>query len=355
MADKVDEKRSGRRYPLVPIQELNLKAAPFFEEAAKLDRQSPQARILRRKGMNVLRTGAEAYIRDNHLEAEYLKELRTSELVFLFSNLQSSKIPEISETNLFHDIWDECDERIGLASDRKWKVSPRERAALLKYCHAAQRFLPSQNFRADCYHSQVKHYSDAILALEASRRPQKKEERIDLKPQKTIVNATAPLSDPVSSVREKNYGDALSQSFKKIAPAYGIRLKRTDTKQDDFIRYDLYPWTKREEDHPTGSLTIHNDKKITLASEEFEHFIATAKMLKEAGHDEIVLQRLSKNPDEAMAFAANMVAAGQIAGIKVEQPYSLQELQKYNPRLASPSTPEKTGNTLLISPSANTR
>ena len=124
------------------------------------------------------------------------------------------------------------------------------------------------------------------------------------------------------------------RSFKKNAPAYGIRFKRVDDEKDDFIRYDLYPWKKREEDKSTGSLTIHADKKITLASQEYEHFIATAKMLKEAGHEEVILQRLSKNEEEAKTFAANMVVAGHIVDIKVEQPYKLEELHKYNPRIS---------------------
>lgn len=334
MTEETTEENPAPRYPRVRIQEINKEAAQYFEAADNLEKNSPQARKLRRKGLDFLQSKAEAYVIENDLSPERLDELPTSDLVFLFSNLAKSKNPAIIKKEMFRALWDECDERLAQAEENKWLVPDKERASLMKYCRAAPRLIPYSGLSEECWSSFVPHYNSSLTELETHRRPPKKEKQVEIKPQKTIVNETPPLIDPLAPVREKEYGADLVRGFKKNAPAYGIRFRRTDKKDDDFIRYDLYPWKKREEDRPTGSLTIHSDKKITLASEEYEHFVATAKMLKEAGHTEILLQRLSKNPDEAKAFAANMVVAGHIVDIKVEQPYTLEELQKYNPRIS---------------------
>lgn len=333
MTEETTEENPAPRYPRIKIQEINKEAAQYFETAANLEKNSPQARELRRKGLDFLQQQAETYVIENDLDPERLSELPTSDLVFLFSNLAKSKNPEIIRKDMFKALWNECDERIAQAEENKWLMPDKERASLIKYCRVAPRLIPYSGLSKECWSSFIPYYNRWGVELETHRRTPKKEKEVEIKPQKTVVNETPPLIDPLATVREKEYGADLVRGFKKNAPAYGIRFKRTDKKDDDFIRYDLYPWKKREEDQPTGSLTIHGDKKITLASEEYEHFVATAKMLKEAGHTEILLQRLSKNPDEAKAFAANMVVAGHIVDIKVEQPYKLEELQKYNPRI----------------------
>ncbi len=353
MIEETTEENPAPRYPRIKIQEINKEAAQYFEAANNLEKNSPQARKLRRKGLNFLQQQAETYVTENDLDPERLGELPTSDLVFLFSNLAKSKNPEIIRKDMFKALWNECDERIAQAEENKWLVSDKERAVLLKYCRVAPRLIPYSGLSKECWSSFIPYYNRWGVELETHRRPPKKEKEVEIKPQKTVVNETPPLIDPLAAVREKEYGTDLVRGFKKNAPAYGIRFKRTDKEDDDFIRYDLYPWMKREDDRPTGSLTIHNDKKITLASQEYEHFLATAKMLKEAGHTEILLQRLSKNPDEAKTFAANMVVAGHIVDIKVEQPYKLEELQKYNPRISD--IIQQQSNARPITPPVKTR
>lgn len=334
MTEETTEENEAPRYPRVRIQEINKEAAQYFEAADNLDKNSPEARKLRRKGLDFLQSKAETYVIENDLDPERLNELPTSALVFLFSNLAKSKNPEIIRKDMFKALWNECDERIAQAEENKWLVPDKERAALLKYCRTAPRLIPFSGLSKECWSSFIPYYNQWGIELETHRRPPRAEKQVEIKPQETVVNGNPPLTDPLAPVRKKEYGADLVRGLKKNAPAYGIRFRRTDKKDDDFIRYDLYPWKKREEDRPTGSLTIHSDQKITLASQEYEHFVATAKMLKEAGHTEILLQRLSKDPDEAKAFAANMVVAGHIVDIKVEQPYKLEELQKYNPRIS---------------------
>lgn len=336
MAENPEEENKTQPYPRIRIQAINKEAAQFFEAANNLDKKSPEARKLRRKGLDYLQQQAEAYVIDNNLDAERLTELRTSELVFLFSNLAKSKNPQITERGehgMFRALWEGCDERIALAEEQKWLIPDKERAALMKYCRLAPKLIRYSDVGEDCWSSFIPYYEKWHAELEANRQPPKAEKRNATKLQQAVVNETAPEAEPDVLPRPKDYGAKMASGFKKIAPAYGIRCKRVDTKEDDFIRYDLYPWTRRENNQPTGSLTIHNEKEITLASQEYEHFVATAKMLKNAGHDEIVLQQLSKDPEEAKAFAANMVAAGDIVDVKVTQPYKLEELQKYNPRI----------------------
>lgn len=334
MTEKNKEDEGLPRYPRLKIQTINKEAAKIFEEANKQEKNSPEARKLRRKGLNFLQQQAENYVIENDLDPERVSELLTSELVFLFSNLVRSKKPKIVEKKIFRALWNECDERIAQAEENKWNVPNKERAALIKYCRTAPRIIHYSDVGEQYINDIIPWYGKWLVELETNRTPKKEEKTIEIKPQKTEVSARPPLIDPLAEVREKDYGSDLVRSFKKNAPAYGIRFKRVDDEKDDFIRYDLYPWKKREEDKSTGSLTIHADKKITLASQEYEHFIATAKMLKEAGHEEVILQRLSKNEEEAKTFAANMVVAGHIVDIKVEQPYKLEELHKYNPRIS---------------------
>lgn len=329
-----EEEKKEPAYPRIRLQAINKEAAQFFEAANNLEENSPQARKMRRQGLDFLQSRAEAYVLENDLDPGRLGELRTSELVFLFSNLAKSKNPEITNKEMFRALWDECDERLAQAEENKWLVSDKERAVLMKYCRAAPRLIPYSGLNEECWKSFIPHYNNSLIELETHRIPKKEEKIVEIKPQKTEVLATPLLADPLAEIRDKDYGADLSKAFKKTAPAYGIRYKRVDKKEDDFIRYDLYPWKKREEDKPTGSLTIYDDKKIMLASREYEHFVATVKMLKDAGHEEILLQHLSKDPDEAKAFAANMVVAGHIVDIQVQQPFKLEELQKYNPRIS---------------------
>lgn len=338
MTEDVSEEKEVSHYPRIKIQEINQEAAPYFEAANADGISANDSKKLRRKGLNLLQARAEAYVIENNLEPERLTELKTSELVFLFSNLAKSKNPEIVKKELFRRLWDECDERLALAEENEWNITEKERAALMKYCRMAPKLIPFSGLSKECWESFIPHYKKSLTELEAlkpqkeSKRSKEKEEN---KPQdnKVEVNEVLPQTENETSVRPKQYSNDFIRNFKKSAPAYGIRFKRTDKKEDNFIKYDLYPWKKQENEQPTGKLTIHDDKKITLASQEYEHFVAIAKALKNSGSEEILLQQLSKNPDEAKTFAANMVVAGYIVDIKVSQPFKLEELQKYNPRI----------------------
>lgn len=349
---EVEKDEELPRYPRLKIQAINKEAAQYFEAANNLEKNSPQARKLRRQGLDFLQQQAENYVIENNLDPERLNELRTSELVFLFSNLAKSKNPEITKKEMFRALWDECDERIAQAEENNWAVPDKERAALIKFCRIAPRLIPYSGLNEECWKSFIPYYNKW---LEILQKPSADKTEKDKQPQKVEVNEVAPAVDTNTPVRPKDYGADLARRFKKIAPAYGIRCKRVDAKEDDFIRYDLYPWKKLEENQPIGSLTIHDDKKITLASQEYEHFVATAKMLKEAGHEEIVLKELSKDPEEAKAFAANMVVAGHIVDIKVQQPFKLEELQKYNPRISGIIQQQKQNGARPITPPAKTR
>lgn len=355
MAENPEEEKKDElpRYPRLKIQAINKEAAQFFEAANNLEKNSPEARKLRRQGLDFLQQQAETYVIENDLDPERLNELKTSELVFLFSNLAKSKKPEITSKKMFIALWNECDERIAQAEENKWEVPDKECAALIKFCRVAPKLVHYSNLSEECLNSLIPWYEKwRILLEEAAAAKKEAAKKESTHQQKVEVNEVVPTVDTNAPARPKDYGSNLALRFKKIAPAYGIRYKRVDKKEDDFIRYDLYPWKKLEENQPTGSLTIHDDKKITLASQEYEHFIATVKMLKDAGHDEIVLKELSKDPEEAKTFAANMVVAGHIADIKVQQPFKLEELQKYNPRISGIIQQQKPNNaqpiTLLV-------
>ena len=155
-----------QKYPRLKMQEINLAAAKFFDEASELEKSDPKIKTLRRKGHQTLQTAAEKYVVENHLEPERGNELLTSELVFLFCNLHKSTLPQLEDKELLTAIDDECNERLGQAHDNKWQVNTKERNALIKYCRNAPNI---QNPNTNYYADMAKYYRESIINLETNR------------------------------------------------------------------------------------------------------------------------------------------------------------------------------------------
>lgn len=115
-------------------------------------------------------------------------------------------------------------------------------------------------------------------------------------------------------------------------PVYYTRI--TDENEPQAAVYKLYDSAEKQQaDEPRGKLTVHNEKNLTLESDNMKDFILLAKTIRQSGHNAMTLGKLSENASEAKKFAANLVIAGAIEGLKITNAPNLEELKEHNPKI----------------------
>ena len=163
--------------------------------------------------------------------------------------------------------------------------------------------------------------------------PQKEEDK------KTVIieqskDEIPPLPDTALQHKIKKPQQNTADILEKVCKQRRLKFVRVDEDNDPNIIYNLYGCNKEKRDKITGSLTIHNEKEMTLNSNDLKHFIVMAETARQNGSNVLKVGHLSLNEKKAKDFAAKLVLAGAIVGIKVEQPYALEELKDYHPKIS---------------------
>lgn len=122
-----------------------------------------------------------------------------------------------------------------------------------------------------------------------------------------------------------------------IAKACGeeqIKFEKNEDKNTSKREYNL--WNPREQEKPTGKLTVYDEHNVDMQSEEYAHFKMLAIAAKESGASFLAIGKLSDNEEEAKKFVALLLLAGAEVGLQVvgKHEFDKQDLIKVVPEFA---------------------